>query len=284
MQPIIYSRTVEYAWERVTKGLSLKNSHMCNGGEVMLATDMERGGIVALQKGPDGIFETLIAHWFPGRMLLWAPYAFNHEGRTYVLVCDGVDALPNVWWEYMQIYAFEVYEDKTTGPFQHINLPNPDNIGFIDPSILRIGRWWYMFVADLWNSEDGNWWSPRCFVAETPFGPFTAERSFRMEVPERGIDEAFKPFCGANGELLCTYSSGDSGIDGCCYLGRLESTAIAGEGWHYFTVKETACLKAVDSDLCTALDPGMWPTVHATLREPGGEPGGRDKFYIGRLI
>lgn len=285
MQPILYGTSTEYKWNPIgPSSLSLKNSFSFErrGRQYMVATDMEVGG-VALLENRLGSW-ALIHRFYPGYLMMWAPYVIGYDNSDYVFVCDTMGSTDPEWWMHMRICSFRMdIENRIASDFQRIDIPDPDGVGFIDPAIIQIGKWWYLFVADLWNSGSSEWWDPVCYVAPTPFGPYTLERSFNVDVPELGIDEAFKPFRGEGGNLLCTWSSGDSGINGSAFLGRLNVAHQHPEGWYVFKAEKTAEIRAIDGQLCTAVDPGMWPRLVATCRYPGGTPGGRDKFYLAEL-
>ena len=286
MQPIIDANfPVKYNWKQISPaGLSLKNSfsftHM--GREWICATDMIRGGTVILRLDSDGWKEHLLC--FPGWSMMWAPYPYvDATGRLFLYCCDTGGGDISHWWDYMRIKRHWMdLNNKTFGPLESVVTP-ADSHGLIDPALFRIGEWWYLVYVDLWNSQTQEWWDPCYSVSRSPNGPFTD--SINLQAPERGIDEACKPFRNRDGKLFVTWSSGDSGIDGGAYLGELAATGQHPDGWLYFRINPKAQLKSVNSQLCTALDPGAWPLLRGTFRTPGYQADDmRSNFYIGELL
>jgi len=290
MQPIIYSdKKVKYEWEPISPpDLSLKNSHTIQyrGEKLIFATDMLRGGVVILKSrrlANDNVKWEQLHHLFPGWLMMWAPCPFVMDSKLYVLVCDTGGGDPADYWNHMQVYWFEldIFIGKTS-KLTKIDIPNPDPVGFIDPAIFRIGDWYYLCVADLWNDGTKQWWDPHCYVSPHPFRGYTMERSFNLNVPEYGIDEAPKVFRSSSGAPWLTWSSGDSGTNGTSFIGPVKVTEVTDEGWIKFEAVKLAEMGATTSELCTALDPMAWPELIATLRKPGWT-GMRDNFYLGRL-
>lgn len=285
MQPIIKSQyEVEYAFKRISPAnLSLKNScfFRYQGNEYIAATDMLRGGTVILTMGsaPGGWVEYM--HCFPKYTMMWAPYPYIDDfGNLWIYCCDTGGGDVSVWWEHMRLYWHSVYIGaKTYGKLIPIKTQF-DTDGLIDPAIMRIGKWYYLFYADLYNKQTKKYWDPGYSVGMSPAGPF--QHMVNLQIPDSGIDEAFKPLIKRDGTLWCTWSSGDSGIDGKAFMGRLDVVGRHKDGWLYFRVAQESIIRATDSRLCTALD---WNDgrLFATLRSPG-YTGMRDKFHIGEMI
>lgn len=285
MQPIIKSPyEVEYAFRQISPAnLSLKNScfFRYQGHEYIAATDMERGGTVILTRGnaPGGWVEYM--HCCKGWMMMWAPYPYiDDDGKLWIYCCDTGGGDVSEWWKHMRLYRHWIgLQSKTCGVISKIQTP-VDTDGLIDPAIMRIGKWYYLFYADLYNKQTKKYWDPGYSVGMSPAGPF--QHMVNLQVPDSGIDEAFKTIVDANGHLYCTWSSGDSGIDGKAFMGRLDVVGQHKDGWLYFRVAQESIIKAVDSKLCTALD---WNDgrLFATLRAPG-YTGMRDKFHIGEMV
>ena len=284
MQPIIKSAfEVEYAFKQISPtNLSLKNScfFRYQGNEYIAATDMLRGGTVILTRGaaPGGWVEYM--HCFKGYTMMWAPYPFiDDSGNLWIYCCDTGGGDVSVWGEHMRLYRHSVdLAAKKHGKLIKVDV-SANATGFIDPAIMRIGKWYYLFYVNLWNDQSKEWWDPCYSVSNSPFGPF--RESVNLQVPERGIDEAFKPIIDCNGGLWCTWSSGDSGVDGKAFFGRLDVVGQHKDGWLYFRAAQESIIRATDSNLCTALD---WNDgrLFATLRAPG-YTGMRDKFYTGKM-
>lgn len=280
-QPIIKSSyEVEYAFKQISPvNLSLKNSCFFRylNQEYIAATDMERGGTVILTRGnaPGGWVEYM--HYFKGWTMLWAPCPFiDDTGKLWIYFCDTGGGNVSEWWKHMRLYRHPLdLVLKKHGNLIPIKTP-VDTDGLIDPAIMRIGKWYYLFYADLYNKQTGDYWDPCYSVSMSPFGPF--QHRVNLQVPEKVIDEAFKPVVDANGNLYCTWSSGDSGIDGKAFMGRMDVIGQHKDGWLQFRVAQESIVKATDSKLCTALN-----LPYATLRAPG-YTGLRDKFYIGEMI
>lgn len=290
-QPIIYTEDpVHYEWEPISPpDLSLKNSHTIKfrGETIMFATDMLRGGIITMKPrrlANDKVRWEPLHHFFPEWTMMWAPCPYVMDGKLYVLVCDTAGGGPDEYWNHMQIYWTEIdIYAGTASKLTRIDIPNPDPVGFIDPFLFRIGDWFYLCVADLWNDGTKQWWDPQCYVSANPFRGYTMQRSFNLNVPEYGIDEAPKIFRCSSGAMWMTWASGDSGTIGTSFIGRAVADEVMPEGWIKFRGIPAAELKATKSELCTALDPMAWPELVATLRRPGWT-GSRDNFYLGRLV
>ena len=285
MQPIIESGfPVKYNWKQVSPaGLSLKNSISLRlmGRYWMCATDMLRGGTVILRLDTDGWKEHMLC--FHGYTMMWAPYPYIDElGKLGIYCCDTAGGDSSHWWDFMRLYRHSVdLNNKTLGSLIPVQTP-VDSHGLIDPALIQIGEWWYLFYVDLWNAATQEWWDPCYSVSRSPFGPFVG--NVNLQAPERGIDEACKPFRGADGKLLVTWSSGDSGIGGSAYLGELTATGQHADGWLYFRINPKSQLQAAGSRLCTALDPGSWPSLRGTMRSSGYPSGDlRTGFYIGEM-
>jgi hypothetical protein len=240
---------------------------------------MLRGGTVILRLDIDGWKEHMLC--FKGWGMLWAPFPYIDENdQLWLFCCDTAGGDISHWWDFMRLYRHSVdLSNKTCGTLARVETPTGTR-GLIDPSLMRIGRWYYLFYTDLWNNQNNEWWDPVYSVSLSPFGPY--REYINLQVPEKGIDEAFKPYICNNGGLWCTWSSGDSGIDGSAYLGRLDVTGQHKDGWLIFRAGVESHMKAVGSTLCTAVDPGTWP-LRATLRRPG-YVGMRDNFFIGEML
>ena len=285
MQPIIESGSpVKYNWNQISPtGLSLKNSSSFRmmGRDWMAATDMVRGGTAILRLDVDGWKEHMLC--YPQWIMMWAPYPYiDSTGKLWIYCCDTGGGDLSHWWDFMRIKRHWVdLNNKTWGPLESVVTP-VDSHGIIDPALMQIGEWWYLFYVDLWNGETQEWWDPCYSVSRSPAGPFVG--SVNLQAPERGIDEACKPFRGHDGKLLVTWSSGDSGIDGGAYLGELTATGQHPDGWLYFRINPKSQLKSSVGSLCTAIDPGAWPLLRCTLRNPGYPSGDlRGNFCIGEL-
>ena len=286
MQPLIESNfPVKYAWNKISPaGLSLKNSisFRHQGRDWIAATDMLRGGTVILRKDYDLWREHMLC--FPGWSMMWAPYPYVDDlGKLWLFVCDTGGGDVSHWWDFMRIKRHWVdLNNKTFGPLESVVTP-ADHHGLIDPALMRIGDWYYLFYVDLWDSGDQEWWDPCYSVSKSPFGPFTGD--INLQAPEGGIDEAFKPLRGADGQLLCTWSSGDSGVNGSAFLGSLTATGQHEDGWLYLKIVKKSVIQTSTGTLCTALDPGAWPVLRGTLRTPGYAANDlRNNFFIGELL
>lgn len=281
--PIFRNTILKYDWEPILPNLSLKNSYTFyyNGVKYIAATDMIRGGSVILKETISGeIIEYM--HMFPNYTMMWSPHPVVIDGKVWVYCCDTAGGDLSHWWDFMRIYRHEVdLENKTYGKLIPVNIFE-DDCGLIDPCLFRIGDWWYIAYAKLWDEKDNQWWDPHYSVSKSPFGPFKEE--INLKVKDRGIDEAPKIFMGADRQMYCTWASGDSGIDGCAFFGKVEANSQDSEGWLELKFEYISTIKATDSLLCTALDPGGWPDLIATLTFSGYKEGEmRKNFYIGKL-
>jgi len=283
-QTIFYGQNIKYDWEPILPELSLKNSYtfFYNDIKYIAATDMIRGGSVILKETLNGQFIEHM-HMFPGYTMMWSPHPVVIDDVVWAYCCDTAGGDVSHWWDFMRIFRHRInLEKKTHGKLIRVKIFEDDS-GLIDPCVFKIGKWWYISYAKLWDEKDNQWWDPHYSVSKSPFGPFKEEIHLGMK--DKGIDESTKVFIGTDRRLYCTWSSGDSGIDGCAFFGEIEAIGQSAEGWRYLRSKELSKIEAKDSLLCTALDPGDWPDLIATLRFPGYPKGEmRKNFYIGKLM
>lgn len=262
----------------LSQDYSLKNSQYFEWNDkwYIAATDMERGGTIILENTEYGWREYMLM--FPGYYMMWAPNIINIDGKLYVFVCDhntGID--DNDFTDNMRIYTHQIYmNEKDYGPLERVYIEG-DEVGVIDPFVVRIDEWYYMFHVKI-NGET-HFWDIFYSISDNITGPYT--NSIRLNIDDRGIDEAFKMNYHGSFPVLCTWSSGDSGIDGIAFLGYMYVINTDLNGVKVFHVDEKEMYIANNSYLCTALDITRWPEVIATLRS-NGYVDMRDNFYLGK--
>ena len=264
-----------------TEHLSLKNSQFFDwhGTQYLAATDMERGGTVILQYSGIKWEEYMLV--YPGEWMMWAPNPVVIDNELWFFVCDhdGEEVIDgDNWTDNMRVYAHTVDIDTATyGPLFEIDIDG-EEVGVIDPYIVKIGDWYYLFHARLDILNPDSYWDIYYSVSDNPLGPF--KHGNRLDVNDRGIDEAFKLNPRSGFPFRCTWSSGDSGVDGTAFTGWVYIQQQLADGRFIFRVKETQEYESVYGTLCTALDITRWPKVVATLRYNDYE-NMRDRFYLG---
>lgn len=266
-QPIVASNTeVKYGFKRVSPvGISVKDSSsiFIGGNEYIACTNLSDGGIVIFQDG--NLWSTLYKGWRD----MWAPCFVIPEGaenttQVSIVCSDTEGAQP--FWQTQRI-------KRLSPPYYHRvkNIHIESNKGVIDPEIVKIGNFYYMFYVVM-DWHNGEWWDVYASRSLSWEGPYTNEHNISQMV-EQGIEEAphYNPF-----DNMLYWSVKDSEVNSSSRRGVL-TMGVLGR----INVEEDLKFRmgATGSDICTHPDHNpLTGRFRATLKADNGD------FFIAELL
>jgi len=269
---------INYSFNSITdESVSAKDSHSFNyhGLNYIIATNIDEGGLVVFYEDNTGlyrVYDKVLVGWTKA----WCPHVLIFNKNVIVFFCDTGGQEP--WWKTQRIkYMNYSVEARKWSNVQGV-MVNNNKKGIIDPSLTKIGCWWYLFYVVMdWNATDEGgweWWDIYYSVSQNPFGPYSEEINL-SEMTEYGIEEA--PFVNHHDNMLY-WSVKDSNQGSVLRRGWVETMKnplSCGALMLEIAEDYFFCMAAEGSPTCTHPDSHNGK-LRATLRSG-------NKFYIGEL-